>query len=137
MRVAVIFFSGKNRDRMMGLAKALGKGIESQGNQVDVYDGAKDSNIKLTMYQYVALGAEPIGTFGGKVPEAVKPFLAASGMVSGKKSYAFVCKAMIGSEKSLASLMKAMEGEGMLLKNSDVLRSAQEAEEVGRRLHVM
>jgi hypothetical protein len=29
-----------------------------------------------------------------------------------------------------------MEGEGMFLKNSDVLRSSVEAEEVGKRLHI-
>ncbi len=136
MRVAVIFFSGKNRDHLMSLAKALGKGLEKQGNQVDVFDGAKDTNVKLTMYQYVAVGAEPAGGLGGKIPESVKTFLAAAGLVSGKKSYAFVSRAPIGAAKSLAALMRNMEGEGMFLKNSDILRSAQEAEEIGRRLHV-
>ncbi len=136
MRVAVIFFSGKKRDAMMKLAKALGKGIEAQGNQVDVYDGAKDTQIKLTMYQYAAIGAEPQGALGGKVPESVSTFLAAAGLVSGKRSYAFVAKSSFGAEKSLARLMKAMEHEGMMLKNSDVLRSAVEAEEIGKRLHI-
>lgn len=120
----------------MGLAKALGKGIEKQGNQVDVFDGVKDTNVKLTMYQYIAVGAEPIGALGGKIPESVSTFLAASGLVTGKKSYAFVSKSVFGGEKSLARLMKSMEKEGMLLKNSDILRSPTEAEEIGKRLHV-
>jgi flavorubredoxin len=136
MRAAVIFFSGKNREKMMRLAKALGKGIEKQGNQVDVFDGAKDTNVKLTMYQYVAIGAEPIGLLGGKIPETVATFLAASGLVSGKKSYAFITKSTFGSEKALARLMKSMEKEGMFLKNSDMLRSPTEAEEIGKRLHI-
>ncbi len=136
MRAAVIFFSGKNREKMMRLAQALGKGIEKQGNQVDVFDGAKDTNVRLTMYQYVAIGAEPIGFLGGKVPEAVATFLAASGLVSGKKSYAFITKSTFGSEKALARLMKSMEKEGMFLKNSDILRSPTEAEEIGKRLHI-
>jgi flavorubredoxin len=136
MRAAVIFFSGKNREKMMRLAKALGKGIEKQGNQVDVFDGAKDTNVKLTMYQYVAIGAEPIGLLGGKIPETVATFLAASGLVSGKKSYAFITKSAFGSEKALARLMKSMEKEGMFLKNSDMLRSPTEAEEIGKRLHI-
>jgi hypothetical protein len=136
MRAAVIFFSGKNRDKMMRLAKALGKGIEKQGNQVDVFDGAKDTNVKLTMYQYVAVGAEPIGALGSKIPESVPIFLASAGMVSGKKCYAFIPKAAFGTEKALSRLMKSMEKEGMFLKNSDILRSAEEAEEIGKRLHV-
>ena len=136
MRAVVIFFSGKNRNKMMALAKALGKGIEKQGNQVDVYDGAKDTEIKLTMYQYIAVGAEPTGMFGGKIPDAVGVFLAAAGFIQGKKSYAFVSKAAFGAEKSLAHLMKGMEKEGMFLKNSDILRSPAEAEEIGKRLHI-
>jgi menaquinone-dependent protoporphyrinogen IX oxidase len=136
MRVAVIFFSGKNRDRLMNIAKGLGRGIQQQGNQVDVYDGVKDANVKLTIYQYVAVGAEPEGAIGGKVPEAVKSFLASSGIVSGKRSFAFVSSRIIGAVKSLGALMKRMEGEGMIIKNSGVLRSPVEAEAVGRKLHV-
>ncbi len=120
----------------MNVAKALGRGIEKQGNQVDVFDGVKDANVKLTMYQYVVIGAEPMGAFGGKIPQAVKPFLETAGMASGKKSYAFVTRTAIGAERSLGALMKSMEHEGLYLKNSDVLRSAEEAEEIGRRLHV-
>jgi len=120
----------------MKLAQAVGRGIEKQGNQVDTFDGVKDSSAKLTIYQYLVIGAEPTGTFGGKIPEAVRTFLAAAGAVAGKKCYAFVSKSTFGAAKSLAALMKQMEGEGMLLKTSDILRSVTEAEEIGRRLHV-
>jgi hypothetical protein len=136
MRVAVVFFSGKNRDGLMKLAQAVARGIEKQGNQVDTFDGVRDPNAKLTIYQYVVIGAEPVGTFGGKIPEAVHAFLAAAGAVSGKKCYAFVSKATFGAAKSLAILMKGMEKEGMMIKTSDILRSPTEAEEIGRRLHV-
>jgi menaquinone-dependent protoporphyrinogen IX oxidase len=134
--VAVVFFSGRNRDRMMGLAKALARGIEKQGHTVDTFDGAKDLNVKLTIYQYVVIGAEALGSFGGKIPETVKTFIAAAGLVSGRKSYAFVAKSTFGAEKALGRLMKCMEGEGMFLKNSDILRSPTEAEEIGRRLRI-
>jgi hypothetical protein len=66
----------------------------------------------------------------------VKTFLAAAGAVAGKKSYAFVSRKTFGAGKSLAALMKCMEGEGMLIKTSDILRSPAEAEEIGRRLRV-
>jgi hypothetical protein len=136
MRVAVVFFSGRNRDGMMSLAKALGRGIEKQGNIVDVFEGARDLNVKLTTYQYVAIGAEPGGGLRGRIPESVKTFLAAAGIVAGRKSYAFVSKSTFGAAKALAGLMKCMEGEGMFLKNSDILRSPTEAEEIGKRLRV-
>jgi hypothetical protein len=136
MRVAVIFFSGQKRDKLMGLAKAVARGIEKQGNQVDTYDGQKDAGVRLTSYQYIAVGAEAIGTFGGKIPESARAFLASAGMVAGKKSYAFVPKAPFGAAKSLAALMKSMEGEGMVIKTSDVLHSIVEAEEIGTRLRI-
>ena len=136
MRVAVVFFSGRNRDRLMNLAKAVARGIEKQGNQVDTFDGARDPNVKLTMYQYAVVGAEAVGTFGGKIPETVRTFLASAGAVAGRKSYAFIAKARFGAAKSLAALMKAMEGEGMVIKTSDILRSTTEAEEIGKRLHI-
>ncbi len=136
MRVAVVFFSGKNRDGMLRLAQAVARGIEKQGNQVDTFEGSKDPNAKLTIYQYIAVGAEPSGTLRGKIPDSVKTFLAGAGVVSGKKSYAFVSKATFGAAKSLTALMKVMEEEGMLIKTSDILRSPAEAEEIGRRLHV-
>jgi flavorubredoxin len=120
----------------MRLAQGLARGIEKQGNQVDTFEGARDSNAKLTIYQYIVVGTEPVGTFGGKIPDSVKTFLSAAGAVSGKKSYAFVSRSTFGAGKSLAALMKCMEGEGMLIKVSDVLRSPAEAEEIGRRLHV-
>jgi hypothetical protein len=120
----------------MNIAKGLGRGIQQQGNQVDVYDGAKDTNVKLTIYQYIALGAEPEGAIGGKVPEAVKTFLASSGMVSGRRSFAFVSSRAFGAAKALGVLMKRMEGEGMIIKNSGILRSQMEAEAVGLKLHV-
>ena len=136
MRVAVVFFSGKNREKLRDIANGLARGIEKQGNQVDVFDAGRDSNVKLTIYQYVVVGMEPSGSFSGKVPDSVRSFLAGSGVVSGKKSYAFVTRSTFGTAKSLTNLMRSMEGEGMFLRNSDVLRSPIEAEEIGKRLHI-
>ena len=135
MRVAVVYFSGRSPDRLASLAKSLARGIERQGNQVDLFDGARDENAKLTIYQYVAVGAEPASAFGGRLPDSVKQFLASRGVVSGKRSYAFVSKSGFGAQKALTNLMRCMEGEGMYLKSSDILCSPTEAEEIGERLH--
>jgi len=136
MRAAVIFFSSASRQRILALAKSLSQGIGEQGHHVDLIDGDRDVNAKLTSYQYLAIGAEPLSGFGGKLPDKVPQFLASSGMVSGKHSFAFVSKASFGSMKALSRLMKSMEKEGMLIKNSSILSSPQEAQEIGKRLHV-
>ena len=134
MRVGVVFIAEKNRDKLLNLAKALAKGIEAQGHQAEVIDGSRDSNSKLTIYNYVVVGTEPISLFGGKIPDRVAQFLSSAGMVSGKRCFAFVPKRPLGSTKALFRLMKAMEQEGMFLKSSEILQSDVEAEEIGKRL---
>lgn len=135
MRVAVVFFGGKKRAKILEICKALSRGIEAQGHQADVVDGEHDVNTKLTIYQYIVVGTEAVTAFKGKIPERVGPFLAGAGQVTGKRSFAFLLKSF-GAPRGLARLMQAMEKEGMYLKNSSILTSAVEAEEVGKRLHI-
>jgi flavorubredoxin len=136
MRAAVVFFSSASRERIMALAKALSQGIGRQGHQVDVIDGDRDVNSRLTMYQYLAVGCEPLPGLGGKLPDKVAQFLSSAGTISGKRGFAFVRRSGFGSQKALSRLMKNMEKQGILLRNSAVLSSPQEAEQVGQRLHV-
>jgi Trp operon repressor len=58
-------------------------------------------------------------------------------MVAGKRSFAFITKNVFGAPKALVRLMKNMEKEGMFLKYSSILNSPQEAEEIGKRLHII
>lgn len=134
MRTAVVFFPASQRDKLREIAKALAAGIESQGHRVDLIDGSRDVNSKLTIYEYIAVGVEIPGTFGSKVPGSVKEFLGESGIVSGKRSFAFVMKKPFGTSKALQSLMKTMESEGMFLKLSEILSSPEESREIGKRL---
>jgi hypothetical protein len=134
MRIGVVFIAEKNRDKLLSLAKALARGVEAQGHQADVLDGSRDTSTKLTIYNYIAVGTEPISLFGGKIPDRVAQFLSSAGMVSGKRCFAFVPKKPLGSTKALFRLMKAMEQEGMFLKSSEILQSDVEAEEIGKRL---
>ncbi len=136
MRTAVVFFAGKNRDKLLAVSKSLALGMESQGHTVALIDGEKDNTAKLTMYEYLALGTESVSLFTGKIPDKIAPFLASSGMISGKRSFAFVIKSGLSYSKALLRLMKAMEHEGMYIRNSNIFLSAQEAEEVGKRLHI-
>lgn len=136
MRIATVFFPDRNRDRLMNIAKSLSQGMEANGHQVDLVDGSRDVNTKLTIYEYIAVGTEQTNFFGGKIPERVSYFLREAGIVGGKKCFAFVLKRPIGSMKTLNRLMKAMEHEGMFLKLSDVIASAGEAEAIGKRLSI-
>jgi flavorubredoxin len=135
MRVGVVFFADRNRQGLMALARGLGAGIESQGHQVEVIDGIRDVNTKLTSHQYTVVGTESL-SITGKIPARVGPFLASAGMIQGKRCYAFVAKSFLGSSRALIKLMRAMEHEGMYLKNSGVLKSPEEARAIGAHLRV-
>jgi hypothetical protein len=57
-------------------------------------------------------------------------------MISGKKSFAFILKKGMRLTKTLRELMAAMEHEGMFVKYSEILSSPEEAEVIGKRLHI-
>jgi menaquinone-dependent protoporphyrinogen IX oxidase len=136
MRVAVVFIPQARRDKLLEVSKALASGIEAQGHHVDLVDASKEVNSKLTIYEYLAVGTEVTTAFRGRIPVAVSEFLKSSGIVGGKRSFAFVLKRTMGAEKGLQNLMRAMEAEGMYLKFSHVLGSRAEAEFVGKRLKI-
>ena len=136
MRVAVVCAAERNREKLLTLAKSLARGIMTQGHQVDVVDVTRQSDARLTSYEYIAVGSEGTTFFTGKLPEQASRFLKAAGTVAGKRCYAFVMKGRIGYQRALLRLMQAMESEGMYLKNSGVLASEAEAEAIGKRLRV-
>ena len=136
MRTAVVFFSSKNRDKLRNIAGELAKGIEERGYHVDLIDANHDVNTKLTIYNYIALGTESLTPFGGKISNSIGEYLANSGIVSGKRSFAFILGSGLRTVKTLSALMKAMEHEGMYLKYSEIIKSEEYARELGRQLHI-
>ncbi|MBN2508822.1 MAG: hypothetical protein JXB03_01050, partial [Spirochaetales bacterium] len=81
-------------------------------------------------------GVSSTTPLGGKIPESAAKFVANSGIVAGKRCFAFVLKTGIRTGATLSKMMAAMEHEGMFLKYSHVLSSNAEAVAVGKRLHV-
>ncbi len=136
MRTAVVFFGVHKREKLRNVAQELAQGIEEQGCHVDLIDATRDVNTKLTIYHYIAFGTENLTLFGGKISDQIAKYLASSGIVTGKRSFAFILKGGLRPEKTLSALMKAMEHEGMSLKYSDIINSPEEAREIGKQLHI-
>ncbi len=134
MRVAVLFFGAGKRDGVLDLARGIAESLEKSGHQVDLIDGEREAGKKLTAYEYLAVGTAVTSSFGGRIAPSVAEFLSQSGILGGKKSFAFILKAPLGSQKALARLMRTMEQEGLFLRFSETLRSREEAAEVARRL---
>lgn len=136
MRTAVLFFPSAGHDKVREIARALAEGIESQGHDVDVIDGTQDVNKKLTIYSHICVVAEQRTLFTGKIPDGISAFLKASGMVTGKKSFAFVVKKPLGNSRALRRVMGVMEHEGMFLRYSEILATPQDSKLIGQRLKI-
>jgi len=135
MRIAVVYFGEKEKKRLAALAHALGEGLESQGAQVEVYD-YKDLSRPLALYQFLVVGTENQGTFGGKIPGPMANFLKNSGSLGSKRCCAFVLRRGWRVNKALLGLMRLMEKEGMFVVNSALLLSPEEARSCGKTLNI-
>ena len=131
-----ILYAGRNREdsKLKTISDSLAHGIASQGHQVDVVN-IYNGEIRLTPYDYVVIGSEPVSFFSAKIPESVSLFLSQAGTVTGKRCMAFISGGL-RKGKTLQNLMKAMEGEGMILKLSEVIKKPDEAMAIGKRLNV-
>ena len=137
IRAAVLYFSKPSARRSLaGLAEALAQGLKKQGAQVDVIDGIKEREIKLTGYHYLAVGCDVRSILKGVLPPELASALSHSGIVAGKKTFAFVQAAPLGASATLLRLMKALEHEGMVVRYSEVLKKPVDALAIGERLKV-
>jgi hypothetical protein len=131
MRVALIYVPAKAPDALAAVAKAMARAIEAAGHFVDVSQARPDEMPSLTGYDYVIVGTESESAFG-KIPEGVARALAQAGMLSGKRSMAFLRKSGLRPEKALNRLMKAMETEGMLVNYAEVVSKEADAAHAAR-----
>ncbi len=134
MRVAVLFFGGGKREATADIARGLVDGFEKAGHQVDLVDGDRDVNTKLTAYGYIAVGTASMSLFGGKIDARITEYLSNAGMIGGKKSFAFVTNGPFGAQKALSRLMATLEHEGLFIRFSETLRSREEAAMIAGRL---
>ena len=134
MRIAVINVPA-TRKGIQDYVKALAKGMEAMGHRVDILDAWTEDGFRLPGYEYIAVCAEAVSAFGGKIPDVLPKFLACGSGLVGKKSASFIKKTgPFFINKSLSNLMKAMEKEGMMINWSDVILNAPHAEALGKRI---
>jgi hypothetical protein len=134
MRIIVVSVPAQ-RKGIPDYVRALAKGMESMGHTVDVLDAWTEDGFRLPAYEYIAVCAEPVSGWGGKMPEALPKVLGAGSGLVGKKSAAFLKKrGPFFVNKALYGLMKAMEKEGMKINWSEIILSVPQAEALGKRV---
>lgn len=139
MRIAVISAPSVRAGSVAGktppdYVQALAKGMESMGHRVDIIDVWTGDGFRLPGYEYIAVAAEPVSFFSGKIPGAVSKMLSAGSTLVGKKSAAFVKKGGLFTSRALANLMSDMEREGMMINWSEILLNPPHAEALGKRI---
>ena len=139
MRIAIIStpMRGKVQAQktLPDYALALAKGMESMGHRVDILDAWTEDGFRLPGYEYIAVCAEAVSLWGGKMPDVLPKVLGAGSGLVGKKGAAFIKKTgPIFMTKALWNLMKAMEKEGMKINWSEIVLNPAHAEALGKRI---
>jgi len=133
MRIAVISAPAVKKEPP-DYVRSLAKGMESMGHRVDIVDAWTEDGMRLPGYEYIAVAAQPLSIFSGKINAKIAKVLAAGSSVAGKKSAAFIKKTGLFSNRALANLMKVMEKEGMVVNWSDFLFNPPHAEALGKKI---
>jgi len=134
MRIVVVSVPAQ-RKGIPDYVKALAKGMESKGHRVEILDAWTEDGFKLPGYEYIAVCAEAISAWSGKMPEALAKVLGAGSGLVGKKSAAFLKKrGFLFVNKAFYTLMRAMEKEGMAINWSEIILNAPQAEALGKRI---
>lgn len=138
MRVCILYGGvSAGNSNLKGLAEGMSKGISSSGQHiVEFVDMNLEQGRRVSAFDYVVIITQAKGFLSKDVPPVVSTFLKSAGTISGKRCSCFISKNCLRKQRVLQSLMKAMEDEGMYLKLSDVLKNADMAYAVGKRLHV-
>ena len=134
MRIAILWAPAKRAEAGMDTARALARGMEAMGHQVDLIDAWTGDGTRFPAYGYIAVLAEQTGVFGGVMPEALARILGAGRGLVGKKGAAFLKKTGPFTGKAMSNLMRAMEKEGMVVNWSDIILSVPHAEALGKRI---
>jgi hypothetical protein len=133
MRIAIVSAPASKKEPPE-YVRLFAKGMESMGHRADIIDAWTEDGMKLPGYEYIAVIAEPLSFFSGKINEKIPKILAAGSSLAGKKSAAFVKKQGLFSSRALSRLMKAMEKEGMVVNWMDILLNPPHAEAMGKRI---
>jgi len=133
MRIAVVSAQAANKETP-DYVTSLAKGMSMMGHHVDIVDIWKDDGMRLPAYEYIAVVAEPVSIFSGKLSDNISKALCKGSSLVGKKSAAFIIKTGLFSNRALSNLMKVMEKEGMKINWSDILFNAPHAEAMGKHI---
>ena len=134
MNIAIIY-GGRSSScpKLEKLSKALAKGLEEQSHMVKVLNAYVDTDQRLSYFDFIIVGSEPMGLLSAKVPEQIRNFLRVVPGAGGKRCLSFISGGL-RANGTFQNLMKIMETEGMFLTVSEVIGKEGEAYVLGKHL---
>lgn len=134
MNIAIIY-GGKSSSssKLEKISKSLARGLEEQGHMVKIFNAYVDTDQRLSYFDFIIVGSEPIGTFSAKIPDQIRKYLREVPGAGGKRCLSFVSGGL-RSNGALQNLMKIMESEGMFLTLSEVITKEGDAYLRGKHL---
>lgn len=138
MQVCVLYAcAGKDDSKVKAIADAIAKSIERQGSSSTVvYNMSTDTDKRLTLFDYLVFVSEPISFFSSKIPSYIQKYIENAGQVSGKRAACVITGKSMFQSKALMNLMKITEGQGIILKTSDIINKTGDATAFGAHLNV-
>jgi hypothetical protein len=135
MKIALVYFTKKNVNKFEKIALGFKEGLAKLGHNMDIINGLKAEDVKLTGYKFVICGTEAISFYGGKISDNISRFFGSSGTLTGKNSFGFVIKStLFGTERSLVRTMQTMEREGLFVTSGEIINSKERAEGIVKNI---
>ncbi len=137
MRVAIIYTTkSPSTSLSREVAKGIDEAISARDHSVTLVDIATNSDMKITLFDYIIIVGQPQSFFSKRLPSEIGHYLANSGSLIGKRGSVILIKRGLFAGKSLSILMRATEHEGVYLKNSAILSKQSEAKSFGAHLQL-
>ena len=137
MRVAVVTApkSGES-SKLKGVADSIVRTLEKRGYSSDIINTSLDSDKKLILFDYIVFVSEGLSLFSKNLPSSLGTYLRNCGNISGKRAAVVLTGGTLRKGATMAGLMKIVEGEGVILKTSQIISKPSEAEAFASNLNV-
>lgn len=135
MRISILHFLDEEKTSHKNILLHLERSANANEHEVKVFSAEKDATtIRLSMFEYIVLIVPSSLVFGSKLPTNLSKILASSGTVLGKKAAALVVQSGFSSNKTMQNLMRAMEKEGLKIDYFNLVKNAEHAHYIGKKL---
>ncbi len=137
MRVAVVAApKSAESSKFKLISDSIVRTLEKRGYSSELINTSLDSDKKLILFDYIVFVSEGVSPFSKNLPSSLQTYLRNCGNISGKRAAVVLAGGTLRKGAAMAALMKEVEGEGVILKISQIITKPSEAEAFASNLNV-